>query len=218
MPQGVKEAPVRLVLAGLAAIGLLFGVYWLGQQHSPPPVLVSNAMADAPNASGALPPPSSSARSVRTTSFPAEGKIYVDVSGAVKHPDVYTLPPGARVFQALHAAGGFASDASVESVNRAARLEDGDQVLVLTQKQAESSGHRIGKAKSHSARGRSKKKAPDGRINLNTATAEELEELPGIGPELAQRIIAYRELIGRFQDTGDVATVDGMSASECRKI
>lgn len=116
--------------------------------------------------------------------------LLVHVSGAVRLPGVYELPAGARVADALGRAGGTTPEADVAALNLAAELEDGGRLHVPTQEQAE--------------RGRQEPTAGDraGLISLNTATKEQLDSLPGIGPVYAERIIAYREQLRREEGRG----------------
>ncbi len=134
----------------------------------------------------------------------ADGEIVVEVSGAVARPGVYRLRPGARVADALERAGGPAGAADLELLNLAARLGDGDELVVPTR--SDFAGSR-GKQPSALTFAR--------RISLNQATAEELQSLPGIGPVYAGRIIAYREKKLKeqgsgFQSTDELLNVAGI--------
>jgi competence protein ComEA len=114
--------------------------------------------------------------------------LVVDVQGAVKHPGVVLLPPGSRVADALQAAGGYSSkadlNAAAASLNLAAELADGSQVYVPVIGIAAQPGGTGG--------GGGGASAGSGLVNLNTATPEELEALPGIGPVTVQKIVAAR--------------------------
>ncbi|MBW9094745.1 ComEA family DNA-binding protein [Microbacterium jejuense] len=123
--------------------------------------------------------------------------LYVHVSGAVRAPGLYVLPAGSRVVDAVAAAGGFADDADRAAVNLARVLADGEQLPVP----------RIGESAPASAGASA---TADGRINLNTADASQLEELPRIGPALAERIIAWRDDNGRFTSVDDLLAVPGI--------
>lgn len=118
------------------------------------------------------------------------GMLTVYVSGAVATPGVYILPAGSRVDAAVQAAGGFLPGAEQESINLANLLEDGQQIdvpgIVDT---------------SH---------VNAGRVNINTATAAELDTLPGIGPTTAQSIVDYRLQNGPFQAIQDIQNVPGI--------
>jgi competence protein ComEA len=130
------------------------------------------------------------------------GRVVVDVSGAVRRPGVYRLPAGSRVAEALRRAGGATRRADLTQINRAAKLEDGRQVLVPVRTPA----------------GAAAPAAPDGSspvaggppLNLNTATLEQLEGLDGIGPAMAQRILDYRKAHGGFGSVEELGQVPGI--------
>ena len=109
--------------------------------------------------------------------------IYVQVSGAVNHPGVYELPLGSRVFQALELAGGMTQEAQEKSINQAQTLEDGQMIWVPTVEEAAALPEQQPESLAKD----------DGKVNLNTATKEELQTLPGIGEAKAQSIVAWRE-------------------------
>ena len=119
--------------------------------------------------------------------------IYVQVAGAVNHPDVYELPEGSRVYAAIEAAGGLLESADDSDINQAALLEDGQKLYIYT---AEESAKIKDEADA--------KEADDGLININTATATELTSLPGIGQSKANQIISYREANGSFSSIDDI--------------
>ena len=126
---------------------------------------------------------------------PAQPGLLVHVVGAVENPGLYRLPRGDRVFDAVAAAGGFSSDADMSRLpNLAGRLRDGEQVKVPFAKTA--SGTVVA------------------RINLNLATLEELEAVPGFSVALAQECIDYRVNFGGFQNTRELVDVLGMSESD----
>jgi len=126
---------------------------------------------------------------------PAQPGLLVHVVGAVENPGLYRLPRGDRVFDAIAAAGGFSSDADMSRLpNLAGRLRDGEQVKVPFAKTA--SGTVVA------------------RINLNLATLEELEAVPGFSVALAQECIDYRVNFGGFQNTRELVDVLGMSESD----
>lgn len=127
--------------------------------------------------------------------------LVVHVAGAVTNPGVYALPPGSRVQDALQAAGGPAPDADLNRTNLAAPLSDGTQVNIPS------------KTSPSSASG-----ASTTLININTATADELATLPGIGPLTAQRIVEHRAQFGPFTTLEDLTQVFGVGPATLEQI
>jgi competence protein ComEA len=122
--------------------------------------------------------------------------VFVHVSGSVAAPGLYVLDEGSRVVDAVAAAGGFAQDADEAAVNLARPLSDGEQLVVPA----------IGAADEASPAAPS----GDGRVNLNTADAAQLDTLPRIGPAMAERIIQWRDANGRFTSVEDLLAVPGI--------
>jgi len=145
---------------------------------------------------------------------PTPAPLIVDVSGAVKSPGVYELEIGSRVEDAIQAAGGFAEDAQAENLNLAAPLEDGLQVWVPGPGEA-AAPPVITNAGEVQVRPTS---APAFPININTATAEELQVLPGIGETKAQAIVACREANGPFGSIEDIQNVSGIGPSTFEQL
>jgi len=121
----------------------------------------------------------------------------------VHHPEVYTLPPGSIIRDALAAAGGATSDADLDCINLAQEVRDQQQVYVP--RRGEASPPAAGASGGANARGTTGVK-----VNINTATAAELETLPRIGPTMAQRIVEYREANGPFKTVEDIQNVPGI--------
>ncbi len=138
------------------------------------------------------------------------GPIQVYVSGAVAKPDVYSLPSGSIVKDALQAAGGATGDADLNHVNLAQSLKDGQQIYVP----------KIGEVPTAAPTTAKGTQAPviTGPIKINTATQAELESLPHIGPSIAARIIAYREQHGPFARIEDIQKVQGIGPSTFEAI
>ncbi len=132
--------------------------------------------------------------------------LVVDVSGEVLTPGVYTLPQESRVADAVSAAGGLLENADTSMINLAARMKDGDKVWIPSKGAAASSPLEYPSRSSSVA------------INLNTATAQELETLPGIGEVKANQIVAYREEHGFFLNIEDLLNVPGIGPELLEKI
>ncbi len=140
----------------------------------------------------------------------------VHMTGAVQHPGVYPLPPGSRLFQAVEAAGGLTSDADPERVNLADRIQDAQQVFIpRLGKTPPPSPTPIAASLSGSTESG---QLGHGLININTASAAELDALPGIGPVYAARIIAYREDHGPFSSPADIVQVKGIGTATYEKL
>jgi competence protein ComEA len=133
-------------------------------------------------------------------------QIFVHVAGWVRRPDVYRLHLGDRVIDAIERAGGARPGAALDALNLAALLVDGQQVYVP--REGATSGP-------SSTSGTS---AAGEKININLATAEELESLPGIGEVLAQRIIDYREEHGPFASVDDLVDVSGIGEATLEEL
>ncbi|MCF8525110.1 MAG: ComEA family DNA-binding protein [Rhodoluna sp.] len=123
--------------------------------------------------------------------------LYVHVVGEVQSPGMYQLPIGARLVDAVFAAGGLTEEADNASVNLARELTDGEQIIVF----------------STSQEGQAAGTTASGLVSLNRAGDKELEELPGIGPALAGRIVAWREANGGFKSVQDLLKVSGIGES-----
>jgi competence protein ComEA len=139
--------------------------------------------------------------------------IVVSVEGAVATPGVYHLPGDARVQSALAAAGGPARNADLSRVNPAARLHDEQRLIIPTVASTDGPAPRA--RSTAMSNGGAPAAAP---ININTASAETLDTLPGIGTVLAGRIVTYREAHGPFRTVDDLAAVGGISLAMVDKI
>ena len=135
-----------------------------------------------------------------------EPACVVHICGAVNRPGVYALPEGSRVCDAVEAAGGLSEEASGSSVNQAERLVDGMRIVVPTQEEAALFPSGSGSGSSA------------GLVNINTASREELMQLPGIGETRAEAILNYRQEQGRFQTIEDIMKVDGIKEASFEKL
>jgi competence protein ComEA len=135
------------------------------------------------------------------------GDLVVDVTGAVRHPGVYRMPAGARVVDALDRAGGAAGGAALEAINRAARLTDGQQVVVPERTTAPAAvGAAAGEA------------AATGPIGLGSATVEQLETIDGIGPVTATKILEYRDQQGGLASVEQLDEVSGIGPATMESL
>jgi competence protein ComEA len=195
---------VAAVLATLAAVRLLGG----GGAEAPP-LKIDGEAAGTAGSLGA-----GGARRGVGGGPGAEG-IYVHVAGAVRRPGLYRLPAAARVAEALERAGGPLRRAELTAVNLAARVEDGQQVMVPAEGAASVAGAAGAGASPGSAGvaqggGAALPGATGVKLSLAAATVEQLEQLDGIGPTLAGRIIEYRDAHGGFRSVGQLQEVEGI--------
>lgn len=131
--------------------------------------------------------------------------VVVDVAGDVKTPGVYELPINSRVNDAIKAAGGTNKSADLSYINQARVVKDGEQIFIDKKASGTTSTVR-------------RSTAINGIININRATAKELDKLPGIGPVIAGRIIEYRKVNGFFATIDDLKKVQGIGASTLEKF
>lgn len=134
----------------------------------------------------------------------AGGGLVVHVAGAVRHPGVYRLRAGSRVRDALRRAGGAARDGNQDAVNLAAKLADGQQVVIPGRSASPAAP---GSAAASEAGGSAASAAP---ISLSSATVDQLDTLDGVGPATAQRIVAWRTEHGGFRSVDDLGQVPGI--------
>ncbi|MBC7251594.1 MAG: helix-hairpin-helix domain-containing protein [Anaerolineae bacterium] len=148
------------------------------------------------------------------TSTPTPAPLRVYVTGAVVHPDVYLLEAGSIVRDAVVAAGGATAEADLNRINLAQQVYDQQQIYIP--KVGEESLPLPSPPASLTSAASSVQ--PAGKVNINTATAEELDTLPGIGPALAQRIIEYRQTNGPFQSIEEIKNVSGIGDKLFEKL
>jgi competence protein ComEA len=171
-------------------------------------LLLRHAFAGGGGGAGAAlqvaPLPGDAAAGGGPAADPARGRLVVDVAGAVRRPGVYRLRAGARVQDAVARAGGLTRRADPLTVNLAAPLADGEQVVVSARGSPGAGGG-----------GGPSAGAP---LSLNTATADQLDALPGIGPVTAQRIVEYRQQHGGFASVADLDAIPGIGPARLENL
>jgi competence protein ComEA len=198
-PGGWRLSANHLILAAAAivAVGALAVVALVGLRPGGQVDLVSASARRSASGSPASGSPASQAT------------VVVQVAGAVLRPGVYTLPAGSRVADAIQAAGGYSTDvdprAAETKLNLAAKVQDAQSIVVPRRGDAASGSPGMGSS------------APSGPINLNTATAGQLDSLPGIGPATAAKIISSREQLP-FSSVDDLVSRKLVSASTLAKF
>jgi competence protein ComEA len=188
MPESLPLARRRIVVGAL----LLAVVVLVGARH-----LVRAGTAKAP-----LPAEAASPLKAETTP-----RLVVHVVGAVRHPGLYQLPSRSRTADAVESAGGATRAADLSLVNLAAPVSDGAQVVVPTRAAATAGG---GPGETAGA--------PQGPVHLNTATLEQLDALPGVGPVTAQKILDYREKHGAFSSLDDLDAIPGIGPARLEQL
>jgi len=211
--------PVRYAVWALVAV-LGAGLLWLGvmrYQEEQRAVAAPTAGMSSAQAKAGLEPASDV-----TLSEPEPAPVLaVHVAGAVAQPGVYHLAEGARVADALAAAGGAQPEGVPDTLNLAARLMDGDKIYVPTKAELEASAEPLPAARGATQGPAGVVGAGSGssaRISVNRASAEELELVNGIGPAIARRIVEYRAQHGPFERLEDLEAVPGIGPHTLEKI
>lgn len=201
---GLGAMPPRKVAAVAAFAVILLG---LGLWRFWPQAPVPEASFDAGVAEAA------EAAAAEEASASPVPDIVVHVVGCVMRPGVYSLAPGSRVDDAIRAAGGALGPAALESLNLARILADGEQVYVLSADQV-AAGTVPGAGGTLGAAGPVSGGTAGGKVDVNRASAAELEELPGVGPSTAQKIVDDRTKNGPFKKPEDLMRVPGIGPSK----
>ena len=223
------ESQHRKIIIILVAIILAGGAYWMLKHFHPtlflgePDLVVETEAAPLPRPTATPPPPS--------VPVP-KPEIAVHVTGAVRSPGVYYLSTDARVHEAIEKAGGKTNQADVHSLNLAAKIRDGQQIQVPEIRKTPDVRQPPPVPKTIQVPAPSatlpsvspqlpvERFAPsDGvRININTATSQELQTIRGIGPTMARRIIEYRQTSGGFSTVDDLTNVKGIGEKTLEKL
>ncbi len=216
----VRADPGRAGVIALGAVGVvavLVTLFTLARDDSPP--VTSAKLPPVQMVSSASPTP--------PAGTPVSGQpVVVSVVGLVGKPGLVTLEPGARIADALTAAGGALDGADLLDLNMARRLADGEQIVVgiapapgepAVMGSSISSGPGAS-ASSDPPAAPAIAAAPEGSVDLNSATAEQLDALPGIGPVTAAAIVAWRDANGRFNSVDQLGDVDGIGPVRLDKL
>ncbi|WP_308555668.1 helix-hairpin-helix domain-containing protein [uncultured Lactobacillus sp.] len=201
------EKKVYLIAAGILLLGFFYFRKGDNQEKNSE---IENAQLMQKNSS------SSSGSMENMTSGSASSKsktVTCDISGAVKHEGVYTLKNGARLQELIEAAGGTTSRAQLKAINRAVLLKDQDKIHIPYKGEKVENAATVGagsQATSASGESSSAQKENGEKVNLNTASAADLQKLNGIGEKKAEQIIAYREQKGSFKKIEDLMQVSGI--------
>jgi competence protein ComEA len=192
-------------LAAVAAVVVLIAaaIAWYSRPHAEPV-----AAEPLPAVTGAAPPD-------RAAPSPGGGEVVVAVAGKVRKPGLVHLPEGARVADALAAAGGVLPGTDVALLNLARKVTDGELILVGVTAPPGAAGDPGAGGPADGASGGG---AAGGKVNLNTATLAQLDSLPGVGPVLAQRILDHREKSGPFRTISDLRQVDGIGDARYEQL
>lgn len=150
-----------------------------------------------------------------------ENKIIVHISGQVANPGVISLKEGARVIDAIKEAGGLTNEADISKVNLAYILADAQKIYIPNINEKKETSIIEEGSKEQIVTGESSKQVAQEEsimVNINTASAEELQKLPGIGSSIANRIVAYRKENGKFNTIEEIQNVSGIGTSKFNKI
>jgi competence protein ComEA len=219
----VRADPGRagaVALAAIAAIAVLVAIFTLMRDQP------------APVRSAKLPPVEAVSSSTRGPSPGATTKpdqpVVVSVVGLVHTPGLVTLAPGARIADALNAAGGTTDGADTAGLNMARQVDDGEQIVVgiapvkgqppVLGSSVTSGTAAPGPPGTGSHPGRPDKPGRPAAVNLNTATVQQLDALPGVGPVTAAAIVAWRDANGKFTSVDQLAEVDGIGPGRLEKL
>jgi competence protein ComEA len=221
---GRRGMLVLVLVAAVAAVMAAVGVW--RDRPEPRPVQTAVVAAVSGAASDATASPAAAIGSATAApTVPASGsatppatEILVSVTGLVVDPGVVRLPPQARVADAIAAAGGTQPGANLTGMNLAAKLADGDSVVVTETGTAAAAPAPAGSGGSAGGSSAGPTGPAGGPVDLNTADAAALDTLPGVGPVMAQNILAWREANGRFSSVEQLQEISGIGPSRYAQL
>jgi competence protein ComEA len=197
MPSFTLSRPQAIALTLLALAAVLVAAHLFGGGRG----AGASVSTDVPPLTAPADPSAAVSSAVSRT------VLVVDVAGAVRRPGLYRLPSGSRIADAVARAGGMSRQAAAASVNLAAPLADGEQVLVPTLAAGGSAASSPGGAAS-----------PSAPVDLNSATVDQLDALPGVGPVTAQKIVDYRTEHGPFTSVDDLDAIPGIGPARIENL
>lgn len=196
----LRLTPAHLAVVAVLAAAALALVAWVTLHRTPQEISAPPAAAAGPSAS------TSPLLVAATGSTGSRTEVVIDVAGKVRRPGVATLPAGSRVIDALKHAGGARRGVDLSGLNLARLLVDGEQILVGS---PSAPGHAAGSVSAP---------ATGTLVNLNTASSEELDGLPGVGPVTASKILDWRTEHGAFSSVDELLDVDGIGAKTLAEL
>lgn len=203
------------VIAGVVLLAAAFSFYLAKEMAADSDMTVSEIPGSRTGMSvEAAEPDAENGGQATAAAVREERRIMIDVGGAVLNPSVVELPEGSRVFQAVEKAGGLQSDADTTLINQAEILADGQKIYIPTKQELKEyqSGYRSS-AQSYYAG-----PAQLQLININTADSDTLQQLSGVGPATAEKIILYRNENGKFMSIEDIKNVSGIGEKTFEKF
>lgn len=225
VPESMREVRVdpgrrgMIVLVLVAAVAAVVAAVGVWRDRPEPRPIETSVVAGAPDSVAIVSPSPAAVAVASGTASPtlAPTEILVSVTGLVASPGVVRLPPDARVTDAIAAAGGTQPGANLTGMNLAAKLADGDSVVVTDSPSAAANPGSASGASTGGAAGGSSGPA-GGLVNLNTADEAALDTLPGVGPVMAQNILAWRETNGTFTSVEQLQEISGIGPSRYAQL
>lgn len=216
-----RVAMAACIVIAVLALGVIAAVVWPSTPQVEMPAVQDAAVAGTTPETTENPAETPAGAGKETNAQAQMGPLIVSVVGLVVNPGVVEVPVGARVVEAIERAGGLLPEANPASVNLAAPLVDGQQIVVGTEALPAGTaegGSDVSGGSGAGAAGGADPGGSDGKININTATATQLEELPGIGPATATKIIDFREKNGPFASIDALEEVPGIGPAKVEAL